>query len=442
MALAVIEKAGLTDVGRQRRANEDSMLEADPVFAVADGMGGARAGEVASQTAVEMLQAALSSSEGSPEERLEAVAQAANTRIYQLAQEDEARSGMGTTFTAVMVDEDRISVGHVGDSRLYRLRDESLERLTRDHSLVEELVRRGELDPEDVESHPQRAIITRALGPSPDVEVETFTAPAKDDDVYLICSDGLTTMVREPQIADILRSRSSLDDAAHRLVNTANENGGRDNVTVVLFRLGDEAAGTTTAPLPEETRADLRVEDIKDAAAATSAARGEEEELLPLPAATEATRSPRRRRLRVAVTVFLVLLSIGILLGGFWFGFVRQSYFVGTDSAGLITLYRGVPVDLWDGFSLYEPVTTTTVPAADLPERQRAAVLNHSIRTYGDAADLVRSLEEQAVETPPEEPQGGGDRGGGDSQQGGGQQGGSGGGQQGGPGQRDNSGGG
>ena len=231
MPLSVIETAGLTDVGRQRRANEDSMLEAEPVFAVADGMGGARAGEVASQTAVEMLASELPR-EGSPEDRLRAVAQAVNTRIFQLAQEDETRSGMGTTFTAVIVDGDQISVGHVGDSRLYRLRGSDLERLTRDHSLVEELVRRGELDPEDVESHPQRAIITRALGPSPEVEVETFTVPSRDGDVYLLCSDGLTTMVREPQIADIMRSRSSLDDAARRLVNTANENGGRDNVTV------------------------------------------------------------------------------------------------------------------------------------------------------------------------------------------------------------------
>ncbi len=419
--MAVIEKAGLTDVGRQRRANEDSMLEAEPVFAVADGMGGARAGEVASQTAVEMLASELSP-EGSAEDRLRAVAQAVNTRIFELAQQDETRSGMGTTFTAVIVDGDQISVGHVGDSRLYRLRGTELERLTRDHSLVEELVRRGELDPEDVESHPQRAIITRALGPSPEVEVETFTVPSRDGDVYLLCSDGLTTMVREPQIADIMRSRSSLDDAARRLVNTANENGGRDNVTVLLFRLGDAATEAEAAPPPDETRADLRVEDIRDAAAATAPAAAGDEELLPPPAAVTA-RSPRRRRLRNVVTVLLVLLSIGILVAGFWFGFVRQSYFVGTDSAGLITLYRGVPVDLSDDLSLYEPLTTTTVPAADLPERQREAVLGHQLRSYGDAADLVRSLEEQAAEEQAAEvPQGGskGRNGGGNQSQDGG----------------------
>ena len=117
---------------------------------------------------------------------------------------------MGTTLTAVIVDNGDIAVGHVGDSRLYQFRDERLERLTRDHSLVEELVRRGELDPEDVETHPQRAIITRALGPSPEVEPETFTTVARDGDVYLLCSDGLTTMVRDDAIREILRSRSSL----------------------------------------------------------------------------------------------------------------------------------------------------------------------------------------------------------------------------------------
>ena len=149
---------------------------------------------------------------------------------------------MGTTLTAAMLGDNEISLGHVGDSRAYRFRDDKLERLTQDHSLVEELMRMGRLSPEDAEVDPRRSIITRALGPEPTVEVETCTYPAKDGDVYLLCSDGLTGMVSEDRMAEILRARSSLDQAARALVDEANRSGGKDNITVVLFKLVDEAA--------------------------------------------------------------------------------------------------------------------------------------------------------------------------------------------------------
>ncbi|MEA2444333.1 MAG: family protein phosphatase, partial [Thermoleophilales bacterium] len=184
MPLRVVEKAALSDVGRARQGNEDNYFERDPVFAVADGMGGARAGEVASGIAVDTFEEEPSP-DAAPEERLAAIAHAANRRIYDLAQEDSAHAGMGTTFTAAMLADNAIAVGHVGDSRLYRFRDGELERLTHDHSLVEEFVRQGKLTPEEAEVHPQRSIITRALGPEPDVEVDTFTYPARAGDVYL-----------------------------------------------------------------------------------------------------------------------------------------------------------------------------------------------------------------------------------------------------------------
>src|SRR3954470_2179231 len=202
-------------------------------------MGGARAGEVASGIAVDTFDEEPQP-DASPEERLAAVATAANQRIYSLAQEDASYAGMGTTFTAVLVTGNEIAIGHVGDSRLYRYRDGELERLTDDHSLVEEFVRQGKLTPEEAEVHPQRSIITRALGPEPDVEVDTFTYPGRDGDVYLICSDGLTGMISESAVAEIIRSSGSLDEAAHGLIDAANENGGRDNITVVLFRLADD----------------------------------------------------------------------------------------------------------------------------------------------------------------------------------------------------------
>src|SRR5438105_7950141 len=160
-----------------------------------------------------------------------------------MAQSDTERAGMGTTLTAAMVTGRDVAVGHVGDSRLYRLRGGKLERLTEDHSLVEELVRQGRLSPEEAENHPQRSIITRALGPEPDVDVETFTHTARDGDVYLICSDGLSGMVSEDDITAILERADSLDAAARELVEAANGAGGKDNITVVLFRVASDGDG-------------------------------------------------------------------------------------------------------------------------------------------------------------------------------------------------------
>jgi len=390
MALQIAEHVSRTDVGRQRSSNEDALLETPPLFAVADGMGGARAGEVASGIAVEML-AAMEDPDAGPEQRLEQAAQAANRKIFDLAQADESRSGMGTTLTAVVFTDGHLAVAHVGDSRLYRWRGDELERLTRDHSLVEELVRRGELDPADVESHPQRAIITRALGPSPAVEVETFTTAARIGDVYLLCSDGLTTMVRDERVADILRTRSSLDDAALRLVNTANENGGRDNVTVVLFRT-DEAARED--PLEDEhaTRANLRVEDVAEAAAARE--RTAESPAVPEPRTATPQRSRPRARLRTATTIFFVLLSIGLLIAGIWFG-SRQFYFLGENDEGVVTLFNGMPIDLPAGVSLYEPESVSEIEAAAIPLRQREVVLDERLRSRGDALGLIENLERE-----------------------------------------------
>jgi PPM family protein phosphatase len=240
LALRIVEEAGLTDVGRQRHTNEDRYFESAPLFAVADGMGGARAGEVASQIAVDEF-AAQAEGDGNPEERLASIVRAANRKIYDLSQSNESHAGMGTTVTAALVGRQEVSLGHVGDSRAYRFRDDELERLTQDHSLVEELMRMGKLSPEDAESDPRRSIITRALGPEPDVEVETYTYPARDGDVYLICSDGLTGMVPDERMAEILRARSSLAQAVKDLVDDANARGGKDNITVLMFKLGEEA---------------------------------------------------------------------------------------------------------------------------------------------------------------------------------------------------------
>jgi serine/threonine protein phosphatase PrpC len=189
-----------TDTGRQRRDNEDNAFVRAPLFVVADGMGGAQAGEVASALAVEEFQQALPE-EGSVEERLSNRIREANRRIYDRSRREHEHAGMGTTLTAVYVDDDDLAVAHVGDSRAYIFRDGTLTRLTQDHSLVEELVRQGKLTEEQAAEHPQRSIITRALGIELDVEVDTWTYPARPGDVVLLCSDGLTSMIDEDRIA-------------------------------------------------------------------------------------------------------------------------------------------------------------------------------------------------------------------------------------------------
>jgi len=165
--------------------------------------------------------------EGTPEQRLADRVQAANRRIYETAQTAHERAGMGTTLTAAYLDEADLAVAHVGDSRAYILRDGALTRLTQDHSLVEELVRRGKLTEEQAAEHPQRSIITRALGIETDVEVDTWTFPVRAGDVVLMCSDGLTSMIGEDQIAAALGSEPDLDRAGERLIAEANEVGVR-----------------------------------------------------------------------------------------------------------------------------------------------------------------------------------------------------------------------
>ena len=244
--LRAAETTCKTDTGRQRRDNEDNAYARAPVFVVADGMGGAQAGEVASRIAIEAFEGGLPDA-GSPEERLRTLVREANHEIYERARADRQRAGMGTTLTAAYVDNAHVAIAHVGDSRAYLFRDGTLQRLTQDHSLVDELVRRGKLTEEQAAEHPQRSIITRALGPEPDVEVDTWTYPARAGDVVLLCSDGLTSMISEERVREILAAHSNLDAAGDALINEANEAGGRDNITVVLFRLEEVADGDGTA---------------------------------------------------------------------------------------------------------------------------------------------------------------------------------------------------
>ena len=256
--VAIGQRYGETDTGRKRRRNEDSFVCDPPLFAVADGMGGAQAGEVASALAAAALRERSDREAGGEAQVVELVREA-NRRVHQRAIDDATASGMGTTMTVALFGEDgSVAIGHVGDSRAYILRDGELEQLTEDHSLVAELVRRGELSQAEAEVHPQRSVITRALGTDPDVDVDAFTVPARPGDVFLLCSDGLTTMVDTNGIAElVLGHRDDLRQATRALIEAANDHGGEDNVTAVLFEVAeagddDATAEAVAAPDPDE----------------------------------------------------------------------------------------------------------------------------------------------------------------------------------------------
>jgi protein phosphatase len=230
--------AWLTDTGRRRARNEDAYVFEPPLFAIADGMGGARAGEVAAGLAAAALKdgRAAVSDEASLEGRIAE----ANRQVWERSVADPQTAGMGTTVTVAFVDApaSRIVFGHVGDSRAYRLRADALEQVTTDHSLVAELVQSGVLTPEEAERHPQRSAITRAVGTERAIEADVFSLAGEVGDLFLICSDGLTDMLSDAEIAaTLLAAERDPEAAAHALVDAANANGGEDNITVVLFEL-------------------------------------------------------------------------------------------------------------------------------------------------------------------------------------------------------------
>jgi serine/threonine protein phosphatase PrpC len=417
--LRVAEHFEKSDTGRQRRANEDSFFVRAPLFVVADGMGGAQAGEVASRLAAETFAAGLPD-DGTSEQRLERRAREANQRIHEVSLEDRALNGMGTTLTAAYLDGDELALAHVGDSRAYLLRDGELTRLTRDHTLVEELVRRGELTEEEAAEHPQRSIITRALGPEPDIDIDLHTHRVRAGDVLLLCSDGLTGMIGEEEVQEILSSATKLADAGRRLVHAANEAGGRDNITVVLFRLeeigqagavapteGIEGGAAGVAPQAGAANAD-RAGGREDARAAAGGGRargwaGTDRQdppantaraprTVPPRGSKERANTPLPRRVKLLAATAAVVIVVGALGVAGWLA-SRAVFFVGTNSSGMVTVYRGLPWDLPAGIHLYESWFVSGVPASALSGGQRARLLDHRLRSRDDVRDLISELE-------------------------------------------------
>ena len=403
--LRVADLAFRSDTGRQRHANEDSYFARAPVFVVADGMGGAQAGEVASKIAADAFERDLP--DGAPETILRETIESANREIHKLAKDDPSRTGMGTTITAAMLnaDAEEVAIGHVGDSRAYRLRKDSLELLTRDHSLVEEMRRTGQITDQQAEEHPQRSIITRALGPEADVNVDLQTVPALAGDVFLLCSDGLTTMLGEERIERLLAGATSLDAAVRALVDDANREGGRDNITAVVFRLDDAAAPAEPAESPtlvgpSAAEEGFTAEEVRRRAAAARA--------------RERRGEPRRKRrgLRRAAKALAAVLVLGAIVFGAAYG-IRQVWFLGTDEGGRVALYRGLPYDLPFGISLYQERYASPIQTSSLSGRQRGAVTGHDLRSRSDATSLIEEIERRAglsrdgtAKVRPRQPQG------------------------------------
>jgi PPM family protein phosphatase len=393
-----------TDLGRQRQGNEDNLFVRAPLFVVADGMGGAQAGEVASEMAVASFGSGLP--DGSPAEGLVRIVEQANRAIHDRSRSDARTAGMGTTVTAAYVGESEVTIAHVGDSRAYVLRAGDLIRLTKDHSLVGELVARGKLTEEQAEMHPQRSVITRALGSEPDVEVDVHVYQARAGDLFMLNSDGLTSMVPEARVKPIIEGAATLEQAGRELIAAANEAGGRDNITVILFRLEEVDGGAEAAPPGEtieyetwreegtssagdETEAEYR----RGGTVAMSAIKPRAEPIDEPPRRTAPLPQTKRRRRRVPRAALGVLAVLAIVLAGLWTA-SRAVYFVGVDSAsGIVTVYRGLPYELPFGIELYERDYASGVRIEQVPAARRPTFTENKLRSRDDAKTLVIELE-------------------------------------------------
>jgi serine/threonine protein phosphatase PrpC len=374
--MSVIASSAQTDTGRRRRRNEDAFVCEPPLFAVADGMGGAQAGEVASRLAAESLREQELGDLSSLEQTVELIREA-NRRVYAYSSENAATRGMGTTMTVALVEGSVVTIGHVGDSRAYLLRDDQLTQLTQDHSLVAELVRSGRLSPKEAESHPRRSVITRALGTDSDVEVDVFSLRAQDRDLFLLCSDGLTSMVSDEEIARLLLSaRDDLGDAGKKLIAAANQAGGEDNITVVLF----EPEGGEQEPEEEIAQEPDSAKTLTEADAVPVL------ELEP----KQSSRAHRSRRMTLVALAFVFLLTL-VALGVFT---VSTAHFIGVEPNGRVAVYQGLPYDLPGGIHLYRPVRVSSrLYAAQLTASERRRFFDHALHSYGDTTRELRTLQ-------------------------------------------------
>lgn len=383
----------VSDVGRVRAVNQDDALARDGLFAVADGMGGHRGGEVASQIAVEVLGASQIVSAGD----LIAAVNTVNDAIMRRADEDDL-AGMGTTLCALALvttdeGESRLAISNVGDSRVYTFVGDRLQQLTDDHSLVAQLVRDGNITADEAERHPQRNVLTRALGIEPGIPIDTWEVHPVAGDRYLLCSDGLTNELTDDQIAAVLRRLADPKDAASELVRLANASGGRDNVTVVVVNVGD----VTTAPSsPVGTVITKRpVVDIAGFAGPLGSPTDGAPPAREPPEARHAEREIREQRppiVSVRALLFVAALVLVFLVAGGAITWIsRHTYFVTFDENDAVAIYQGRPGGvLWidPKKKQVSELTRNVLPSAKVTEVQDGVDAN----SLNEALGFVESL--------------------------------------------------
>jgi serine/threonine protein phosphatase PrpC len=392
-----------TDVGLVRSNNQDRLLMADPLYAVADGMGGAAAGEVASATAVNTLREVFEPIPGPTADDLVRSAETANRAVWDLAEANSEMRGMGTTLVALaLVQENHLAIINIGDSRVYALHQGELRQVTEDHNLVAELVAQGRISEEEAEFHPRRNIMTRALGVDPDVPVDLFLEEAEPGDRYLLCSDGLPREVKDDHIAAILRHLRDPAEAAKELVDEAKRRGGSDNITVVVVDVVDASQkdkpvdATTVVPLTPVEAPEPSPE------AGQPSKRGQRRRKPPQPD------RPKARVVTVRVVAFVVLILL--VLGGAaaaiaWYA--RSGYFVSLQGQN-ITIFKGRP----GGVLWWKPTVarTTTTSINDIESRHipdlQAGVGEPSLSAADDYVSSLVTEKQQAEsaglpQTPP-----------------------------------------
>lgn len=386
-----------TDIGRARERNEDSMLVKDRMFAVADGMGGHRGGEVASALSLEGLEAAEVSADG-PLAQLVQEVKAANRAVFDRGEKDRELQGMGTTLTAVVVDDETGYLAHVGDSRAYLLREGALQQLTEDHTLVQRLVREGKITAEQAEQHPQRNILTRVLGVDDELEPYELTFDLHDGDRILICSDGLTGMLRDHEIQRILESEPDPQRAAEHLVASANQAGGDDNITVIVLDVGEAPVSSGSSAGASNTATNAR-----EAAPVRNGPRPGVAQTgvitLPAPAAEASADAPRphgdrpsRRGRAIAWGGLALVVVVALLLAGRIY--VSHQWYVG-EWNGTVAIYQGVPASPL-GFDLSHVERSTHISAADAERLQQWQTLKDGItaESLDDAQSIVNQIEQ------------------------------------------------
>jgi len=370
-----------TDVGRVREGNEDGYMVHEPLFAVADGMGGHQGGEVASRLALETLEPVAQGGDSEPTSRLAEVVREANRELLHAASQDPQLAGMGTTLTAFITRGDEIHLAHVGDSRAYLLREGELRQLTEDHTVVQRLVDEGRISPEEAEIHPQRSILTRALGVDDDVRVDEAMIEVRPGDRILLCSDGLTGMVPEEDMRRILSEHRDPQEAADALVDAANEAGGQDNITAVVVDVEDSDASAAEDRATSTRRMDRPPPDPDRGNASRAGVRPARR---PGPEVWEATE--RRPRWRIALWLVVPLLLVGgALYGANWW--IDQQWFVGVQN-DRITLYRGIPARPL-GLDLATAVKETAVVASEVQRFPEYAEVDQGITADSEEHGLT-----------------------------------------------------